>query len=131
MRIWESKIRVALAIATPPLLLGMALLTLAVDSPIAVPIVFGALGTILGLLVLFDFPLAIESGANDLTRVCLLRHHRIPYQEINVIIKPRRRGLILIKNDRKRYVLVDRILEGSERNHLTDLGEQHGFLVEI
>jgi hypothetical protein len=28
-------------------------------------------------------------------------------------------------------VLVDRILEGSERNHLTDLGEQHGFLVEI
>jgi hypothetical protein len=101
MRIWESKIRIALAIATPPLLLGMALLTLAVDSPIAVPIVFGALGTILGLLVLFDFPLAIESGANDLTRVCLLRHHRIPYQEINVIIKPRRRGLILIKNDRK------------------------------
>jgi hypothetical protein len=131
LRIPESKIRVILALLTPPLLLGLAILTLTVKSPISVPIVFGILGTILGVIVLFDFPLALQTTDEGLTRVCLVRHHHVAWSDISVIIKPKRRGLLLITTRRKRYVLVDRLLEGSERNHLMDLGEIHGFQVEI
>lgn len=131
MRIPESKIRVSLAVVTPPLLLGLAILTLSVDSPIAVPIVFGTLGTILAVIVLFDFPIALQTSDDGLTRICLLRHHRVAWRDISIIIKPRRRGLIMIKTNRKRYVLIDRVLEGSERTHLMDLSDRHGFQVEI
>lgn len=131
MRIPESKIRVMLALATPPLLIGLAILTLAVDSPLTVPVVFGIFGSVLAAIVLFDFPLALQTTDQGLIRICLVRHQQIPWNEVSVIIKPRRRGLILIKTNRKRYVLVDRILESSERSHLMDLGERHGFQVEL
>jgi hypothetical protein len=131
MRISESKVRVVLALATPPLLLAMALLTLAVNSPIAVPIVFGALGTLLGAVVIFDFPLAIEVNADGLVRVCLLRHHSLSWEEVAAIIKPRRRGLVLVTTNRKRHVLIDRILDPDERNRLLEEGERHGLQIGI
>lgn len=131
MLIRESKIRVALALATPPLLLGMALLTLFVDSPIAVPIMFGLLGTFLGLTVLFDFPLALQLNESDLERISLLRRHRVAWDDVGAIIKPRRRGLIMVTTARKRYVLIDRILEADERRLIMNKGETHGFQVEI
>jgi hypothetical protein len=89
------------------------------------------LGTILAVVVLFDFPLAIATDETGLTRVCLVRHQLVPFREISVIIKPRRRGLLLIRTNRKRAVLIDRILEADERKHLIDLGETHGFQVEL
>lgn len=131
MRISESAIRVILALATPPLLLAMALLTLSVGSPIAVPVVFGALGTLLGAVVVFDFPLAIEVNANGLVRVCLLRRHSISWEEIAAIVKPRRRGLVLVTTNRKRHVLVDRILDPDERNRLLDEGERHDIQIGL
>jgi hypothetical protein len=131
VRIPESRVRVVLALLTPPLMLGMALLTLAVDSHISVPIVFGLLGTFLAVVVLFDFPLALNVGDDGLTRVCLLRHHVVPWDQVGAIIKPRRRGLVLVTVDRKRHVLVDKILDSQERKVLLDVGEEHDFQVEI
>jgi hypothetical protein len=131
LRISESTIRVVLALTTPPLLLAMALLTLAVGSPIAVPIVFGVLGTLLGSVVVFDYPLAIEVDEKGLVRVCLLRHHSLPWEEIGAIVKPRRRGLVLVTTDRKRHVLVDRILDPDERNRLLSEGERHDVEIGI
>jgi hypothetical protein len=131
VQIRESKLRVALAVATPPLLLGMAILTLAVDSPIAVPITFGILGTFLGITVLFDFPIALILNDTGLERVSLWRRHVVAWDDVGAIIKPRRRGLILITTARKRYVLIDRILEADERNLILSKGEAHGFQVEI
>ncbi|HUF95324.1 MAG TPA: hypothetical protein VMO52_04505 [Acidimicrobiia bacterium] len=131
MRISESTVRVILALATPPLLLAMALLTLSVGSPIAVPIVFGALGTLLGAVVVFDFPLAVEVNANGLVRVCLLRHHSLSWEEIAAIVKPRRRGLVLVTTNRKRHVLVDRILDPEERNRLLAEGERHDIQIGL
>lgn len=131
MRIRESKLRVILAVVTPPLLLGMALLTLAVDSPIAVPITFGILGTYLAITVLFDFPLALRIDESGLERVSLLRRHTVPWDEVGAIVKPRRRGLLLVTTARKKFVLIDRILEADERNLLLNMGEAHGFQVEI
>lgn len=127
MRIPESKVRVALAVLTPPMLLGMALLTLAVQSPLPVPIVFGILGTLLGTVVIFDYPIAIELNDNGLVRICLLRHHRLSWDDIAAIVKPRRRGLVLVTNRRKRHVLIDRILEPDERLRLLSEGERRGI----
>ena len=127
MRIPESKVRVALAVLTPPMLLGMALLTLAVQSPLPVPIVFGILGTLLGAVVIFDYPIAIELNDNGLVRICLLRHHRLSWDDIAAIVKPRRRGLVLVTNSRKRHVLIDRILEPDERLRLLSEGERRGI----
>jgi hypothetical protein len=127
MRIPESKVRVALAVLTPPMLLGMALLTLAVQSPLPVPIVFGILGTLLGAVVIFDYPIAIELNDNGLVRICLLRHHRLSWDDISAIVKPRRRGLVLVTNRRKRHVLIDLILEPDERLWLLSEGERRGI----
>jgi hypothetical protein len=131
MRISESRVRVVLALATPPLLMAMALLTLAVGSPIGVPIVFGALGTLLGAVVIFDFPLAIEVNTNGLVRVCLLRHHSLSWEEVAAIVKPRRRGLVLVTTGRKRHVLIDRILDPDERNRLLEEGERHDIQIGV
>lgn len=127
MRIPESKVRVALAVLTPPMLLGMALLTLAVQSPLPVPIVFGTLGTLLSMVVIFDYPIAIELNDIGLVRICLLRHHRLSWDDIAAIVKPRRRGLVLVTNRRKRHVLIDRILEPDERLRLLAEGERRGI----
>ena len=127
LRIPESKVRIALAVLTPPMLLGMALLTLAVQSPVPVPIVFGVLGTLLGAVVILDYPIAIELNDNGLVRICLLRHHRLGWDDIAAIIKPRRRGLVLVTNNRKRHVLIDRILEPDERQRLLSEGERRGI----
>lgn len=131
IRIPESRMRVTLALITPPLLLGMALLTLSVGSPTAVPIVFGVLGTILGMVVAFDFPIAIDLSDSGLVRVCLLRHQAIAWEQIAAIIKPRRRGLVLVTTKRKRHVLVDRLLDPNERTALMSFGERHGAQVEL
>lgn len=127
----ESKSRVILAVLTPPLMLGMALLTLNVGSPTVVPLVFGILGTLLGLVVVFDFPMAVEVSNQGLTRICLVRRHSTPWEEIAAIIKPRRRGLVLVTTGRKRHVLVDRILDPDERTALIDFGERNGAQVEL
>lgn len=127
LRIPESKVRVTLAVLTPPMLLGMALLTLAVQSPMPVPVVFGILGTILGAVVVFDYPIALELNDDGLVRICLLRHHRLNWDDIAAIIKPRRRGLVLVTNKRKRHVLIDRILEPDERLRLLSEGERRGI----
>lgn len=131
MRINESKVRVILALLTPPMLIGMALLTLAVESPVAVPITFGVLGALLGIVVLFDFPLAIDVSTESLDRLCLIRRQSLPWETVGTIIKPKRRGLVLVTTKRKRHVLIDRILEPAERRHIIDIGESHGVQVEI
>ena len=131
MRINESKVRVILALLTPPMLIGMALLTLAVESPVAVPITFGVLGALLGIVVLFDFPLAIDVSTESLDRLCLIRRQSLPWETVGAIIKPKRRGLVLVTTKRKRHVLIDRILEPAERRHIIDIGESHGVQVEI
>jgi hypothetical protein len=92
-----------------------------------VPIVFGILGTLLGTVVIFDYPIAIELNDNGLVRICLLRHHRLSWDDIAAIVKPRRRGLVLVTNRRKRHVLIDRILEPDERLRLLSEGERRGI----
>lgn len=123
--------RVTLALVTPPLLAGMAVLTWLVNAPTTVPVVFGIFATFLGVIVLYDFPLAIVLGDESLDRQSLVRRHEIAWDEIAAIIKPRRRGLVLVTKDRKKYVLIDRLLDEPERKELLSRGERHGIQVEL
>lgn len=131
MRIRESMVRVSLALLTPPLLAGMALLTWSVDAPTTVPVVFGIFAAFLAVIVIYDFPLAIELTPEGLERLCLLRRHLLPWSEVAAIIKPKRRGLIVVTRKRKKHVLIDRILEQPEREMLMNQGELHGVQVEL
>lgn len=130
-RIRESAVRVGLALVAPPLLAGLALLTWTVLAPPAVPIVFAIFSVLLAIVVMFDFPLAIELGPTGLTRLCLLRRHTLLWEDIAVIIKPKRRGLLIVTKSRKKHVLIDRILEESERKTLLDHGDRHDVQVEL
>ncbi len=131
MRIKESTIRVALALTAPPLLAGLALLTWIVDSPTTVPVVFGILAALLTVVVIYDYPLAIELTPDNLQRLCLFRRHVLPWEEVAAIIKPRRRGLIVVTRARKKHVLIDRILNEPERVELMRQGERHGVRVDL
>lgn len=131
VRIKESTMRVGLALLAPPLLAGLALLAWTVQAPTAVPIIFGVISIMLSTVVLLDFPLAIELTPTGLTRHCLLRRHSLAWDDIAAIIKPKRRGLLIVTKSRKKHVLIDRILEESERKSLMDSGERHAVQVEL
>jgi len=124
-------VRVTLALVTPPLLAGMAVLTWLVNAPTTVPVVFGIFAAFLAVVVLLDFPLAIVLGDESLDRHSLGRKHQIPWSDIAAIIKPRRRGLVLVTRERKKYVLIDRLLNETERKELLTRGEAHGIQVEL
>lgn len=131
MRIQESLVRVTLALVTPPLLAGMAVLTWLVNAPSTVPVVFGIFAAFLAVIVLFDFPLAIILRDESLDRQSLVRRHQIPWDEIAAIIKLRRTGLVLVTREHKKYVLIDRLLNESERKELLSRGERHGIQIEL
>lgn len=131
MRIKESRIRVVLALTAPPLLAALALLTWIVEAPTTVPVVFGVLAALLTIVVVYDYPLAIELTPDSLQRLCLFRRHILPWDEVAAIIKPRRRGLIVVTRGRKKHVLIDRILNESERLALMQQGDKHRIQVEL
>lgn len=123
--------RIGLALLAPPLLAGLALLTWTVAAPPAIPIVCTILSVLLAMVVMFDFPLGIELSPTGLTRLCLFRRHTLKWEDIAVIIKPNRRGLLVVTKSRRKHVLIDRILDQSERNALMDHGDLHGVQVEL
>ncbi|HEY4606398.1 MAG TPA: PH domain-containing protein [Acidimicrobiia bacterium] len=118
LKLGESRLRIALSVATPPLLVFLAWGSWAVDAPSLVTWVLVVLIVLLGYVVAFDFALAIEVDANGIHRRCLLRRQLIPWGEIAGIVQPGRRGLVVVTDNRKRHVLLDRRLEEGERDLL-------------
>lgn len=114
MRLSESRLRVVLSIATPPLLLTMAWGSWAVEAPLLVTGFFAVMTAGLGYVTAFDFATAIEVNDSGVHRICLLRRQLLPWDEISGIVQPRKRGLVLITRDRKRHILLDRYLEEGE-----------------
>ncbi|MGH8914407.1 MAG: hypothetical protein ACRDZM_07825 [Acidimicrobiia bacterium] len=114
----ESRVRVALAIVTPPLLLLLALGSWAVEAPLALTAILAGLTALLGYVVAFDFPLAIEIDGEGIHHACLLRRRLSRWDDITAIVQPRKRGLVLVTNDRKRRILLDRALDEPELDQL-------------
>lgn len=104
--------------ATPLLLLLLAWGAVIVEAPVAVPVTLILLATALGYIALFDFAVAVDVDDTGITRRCLLRRQHMPWGEIEAVVKPRRRGLIVVTRDRRRRILLDRGLEEDELNRL-------------
>lgn len=125
MRIHEARSRVALSLATPPLLFGLAWTSWLTQGPTALTASFALLAAGLGYVVLFDFPLAVEVDGNGIHRLSLLRRRHLPWEEVVRIVKPRRRGLFVVDRAGKRHILVDRTLEEGELRLLRSQAERH------
>lgn len=114
LRLSESRLRVALSLATPPLLVLVAWGAWAIDSPPLAVAVLALLAAGLGYVAAFDLPLAIEIGDDGMSRICLVRRQLIPWNEIASIAQPRKSGLLLVTTAKKRHILLDRALEPAE-----------------
>ena len=114
LRLGESRLRIALSLATPPLLVLLAWGAWLVHAPLAVTAVLAVLAALLGYVAVFDFPLAIEVDAAGIHRVSLLRRHLLAWGDIASIGQPRRSGLVLVTTDQKRHILLDRAVEEDE-----------------
>ncbi len=118
MTIHESGWRVAFSVASPVLLALFAWGALAVDAPLLISLLLVGLAVALGYVALYDFALAVELGEEGILRRCLLRRQLIGWDETAAVAKPRKRGLMLVTNARKRLILVDRALDESELERL-------------
>jgi hypothetical protein len=114
LRLGESRSRIALSLATPPLLVLLAWVAWLVEAPMLVVTVLAVLAAVLGYVAVFDFPLAIEVDAEGVHRVCLLRRQLTRWGDIASITQPRKSGLVLVTTGQKRLILVDRALEDGE-----------------
>lgn len=114
LRLGESRLRIALSLATPPLLVLLAWVSWLVAAPMAVVAVLAVLAALLGYVAAFDFPLAIEVDATGINRVSLLRRQLTPWSEIASLAQPRNKGLILVTHDDKRHILLDRAMGTDE-----------------
>jgi hypothetical protein len=114
LRLGESRLRIALSLATPPLLVVLGWVSWLVEAPMGVVGVLAVLAALLGYVAAFDFPLAIEVDADGIHRVSLLRRQLTPWGDIASISQPRKNGLILVTNDDKRHILLDRAISEGE-----------------
>ena len=131
MRLPESRLRVILSIASPPSLLVLVWGAWAVDAAWPVIAILALLAVLLGYVIAFDFPVAVEFDETGVHRACLLRRHTLPWGTIAAIVQPRKRGLLLITEDRKRHSLLDRRLHDDELDLLRDEAEMRGVRVEL
>lgn len=78
------------AAAAPTILIAVVILGLNREFRVSgVMIVLGVLALVLGGAALFDLPRRTEFGHEGVTRVCVLRRHRIPWDDILVIRRAR------------------------------------------
>ncbi|MGH8951988.1 MAG: hypothetical protein ACRDX9_11240 [Acidimicrobiia bacterium] len=110
----ESRLRVAMSLATPPLLVALAWGAWALEAPTLVVVGLALLAAFLGYVAIFDFPLAVEVDSEGIHRICLVRRQNDPWDDIAGIVQPKQRGLVLVTTDRKRHILLDRSLEEDE-----------------
>lgn len=131
MKIKESGWRVAFSVASPVLLALFAWGALAVDAPLLISLLLAGLAVALGYVALYDFAIAVELGDEGILRRCMLRRQLISWDEAAAVAKPRKRGLLLVTNERKRLVLVDRALEESELERLRAELQRRGVRAEF
>ena len=138
----SSLVRLSLQVSTPVLLLGFGLWGLARGGgPVAVVVTL--LGAAVALVVLLDLPLRSEFDEDGVTRVCLLRRHRLPWSRVVSVERlggaPSRRGddgerkppsatrgLAARTGPRRLHLLVDRRESHAEYVALSELLDGRG-----
>lgn len=131
LRLSESRLRIALSVATPPLLLAAAWGSWAVDASVFLTALLALLTAGLGYVAAFDFPIAVDVDSSGIHRICLLRRQLVAWDDIAAIVQPRNRGLIVVTEDRKRHILLDRFLEAGELDLLRAQAQLRDVKIEF
>ncbi len=88
---WRSLI---LGILSPSLLIGIALGAMIMAGRWSfVAAAIGAIGLVLGLIVLLDMPRSCVFSSNGISRLCLLRTHHLPWSTVTRVVRARGRML--------------------------------------
>jgi hypothetical protein len=114
MRLKESTLRAGMSMLTPPLLLAIAWGAFVVDAPPLLTVAVVIVAVVLGYTVLFDFPLSIDLDDEGIHRNSLLRRQSLHWDQIEGIVKVRRKGLMAVTKSGKKLILLDRTLKDSE-----------------
>lgn len=142
----SSPVRLIGSLVSPALLLAFAAWITATRGVHPVPLIIGAVGLVLLLVALLDVPLRAEFDAEGVTRVCALRRHRLPWSQVNAVVRtarprrarpgpdapagpdgpprtggPRPTGLVARVGRRRRYLLTDRCESYKEHKVLRSL----------
>ncbi len=149
----HSSVRGLLAATVTPLLL----LVLGVGAqatagrPAVLPLSLVALGILLGVGVLVDYPRRTRFDATGVTRMCPLRAHRLPWGSVVAIERTpsgasarlrrnltERRGGTLVRGGlvargpgRRRYLLTDRVEGAVEHDRLRELVAELGVATTL
>jgi hypothetical protein len=77
------------SLLSPAVLLGLGLAGILIGDANVVAIVLAVIGLVLAAIVVLDYPQRVEFHAAGIDRVCLLRRHRMPWQDIRAIQRAR------------------------------------------
>jgi hypothetical protein len=91
--IYTSLRGVITSLISPTILLGLGIFGLTAGSANAVALVLTVLGALLALVTLLDYPQRVEFHETGIDRVCLLRRHRLRWEDVRAI--ERARGTLL------------------------------------
>ncbi len=117
--------------------LGLGLLALAANGTSPVGVVVAALGALLVLGVLADYPVASTFDVEGVTRRAVIRRHRIAWSSVRQLTRTRPSLLALRKKaveggltavvGRRRYLLTDVAESADEHDRLVDLLDDVGL----
>lgn len=139
------------AAISPVLLLTLAGAAIASGGTGPVPTVLALLGLGLVGVVVFDLPRHSRFTPDGVTRVCLLRRHELPWEQLVAIERTRPNTLTAARNltesdhtarqvsggllargtGRRRWLLTDNVESRAEHEALTALLERHGIRVPL
>lgn len=126
----ESKLRLAVSFAAPPILVALAILLSAGDVATWIPIVIGAVGILLTVFVLVDFATTIDIGPQGIVRNAPVRKAAIDWEDVEKLVVPKRGGLTVVTLDGRHIILVDRKLVSYELEMARARARESGVDVE-
>jgi hypothetical protein len=128
------------AFTTPTLLVGLGWLGINGIGARPVPLAFVAMGLVLGAVVLYDHPSRVQFDRAGVHRVCPLRRHTLPWDQLHAIERPRPTSIATLRNlrerpdepivsggllargrGRRRWLLSDRLESRDEYDRLREL----------
>lgn len=110
----ESKLRLVMSFAAPPILVALAVLLFGGDIATWIAILVGGIGILLTVFVLVDFATTVDIGPHGIVRHAPMRKAHIDWDDVEKLVVPKRGGLTAVTNEGRPVILVDRKLVSHE-----------------
>lgn len=122
----ESKLRVAVSLSAPVLLIVLAILMVIGGAGIWLALFFGVVGLVLAWFVLFDFTTSVFVDDSGIALIYPARRRVLAWDSIERMFNPRRRGLVAVTTSGEHHILIDRKLDPDELDALQRKAGSHG-----